>query len=105
TIGPLIAISYLANYSFRSMIILSLGLMGFSFLCSFFMKKPGNKEEQSPKERKKEPIYKYMFDKRVLLPCILVSLSYMTIAGTVNFMGAFGKEIEVGGRIAQFFIG
>jgi len=28
----------------------------------------------------------------------------MAIAGTVNFMGAFGKEIGVGGRISQFFI-
>ena len=28
----------------------------------------------------------------------------MAIAGTVNFMGAFGKEINVGGRISQFFI-
>ena len=45
-----------------------------------------------------------MFDKRVLLPCILVSFNYIAIAGTVNFMGAFGKEINVGGRISQFFI-
>ena len=45
-----------------------------------------------------------MFDKRVLLPCILVSFNYMAIAGTVNFMGAFGKEINVGGSISQFFI-
>lgn len=45
-----------------------------------------------------------MFDKRVLLPCILVAFNYMAIAGIVNFMGAFGKEINVGGSISQFFI-
>ena len=45
-----------------------------------------------------------MYDKRVLLPCILVALNYVAIAGTVNFIGAFGKEINVGGRISQFFI-
>src|SRR4051794_32135224 len=45
-----------------------------------------------------------MFDKRVLLPSILVAFNYMAIAGIVNFMGAFGKEINVGGRISQFFI-
>ena len=28
----------------------------------------------------------------------------MTIAGIVNFMGAFGKEIKVGGNISNFFI-
>ena len=39
-----------------------------------------------------------------LLPCILVALNYVAIAGTVNFIGAFGKEIGVGGRISQFFI-
>lgn len=45
-----------------------------------------------------------MFDRRVLLPSILVAFNYFAIAGTVNFMGAFGKEIGVGGRISQFFI-
>ena len=104
TIGPLIAISYLANYSFRSMMMLTLGLMSFSFVCSFFTKNTVKKEKESPQATNKEPFYKYMFDKRVLLPCILVAFNYMAIAGTVNFMGAFGKEINVGGSISQFFI-
>lgn len=105
TIGPLIAISYLANFSFRSMMMLTLGLMFVSFVCSFFTKNTVvKKEKESPKATNKEPFYKYMFDKRVLLPCILVAFNYMTIAGTVNFMGAFGKEINMGGRISQFFI-
>ncbi|MEH7390326.1 MFS transporter [Bacillus sp. JJ1474] len=105
TIGPLIAISYLANYSFRSMMMITLGLMFFSLVCSFFTKNSTvKKEKESPQSTNNEPFYKYMFDKRVLLPCILVSFNYITIAGTVNFMGAFGKEIHVGGRISQFFI-
>ena len=105
TMGPLIAISYLANYSFRSMMMITLGLMAFSLLCSFFTKNMKvEKEKESLDDTNKEPFYKYMFDKRVLLPCILVSFNYIAIAGTVNFMGAFGKEINVGGRISQFFI-
>ena len=105
TMGPLIAISYLANYSFRSMMMITLGLMAFSLLCSFFTKNiKVEKEKESLDETNNEPFYKYMFDKRVLLPCILVSFNYIAIAGTVNFMGAFGKEINVGGRISQFFI-
>ena len=104
TMGPLIAISYLANYSFRSMMMLTLGLMSFSFVCSFFTKNTVKKEKESPQATNKEPFYKYMFDKRVLLPSILVAFNYMAIAGTVNFMGAFGKEINVGGSISQFFI-
>ncbi|WP_316571424.1 MFS transporter [Neobacillus sp. YIM B06451] len=105
TMGPLIAISYLANFSFRSMMVLTLGLMAFSLVCSFFTKNNTiKKEEEKPQETKKEPFYKYMYDKRVLLPCILVALNYMAIAGTVNFIGAFGKEINVGGKISQFFI-
>ncbi|MFC4025530.1 MFS transporter [Oceanobacillus longus] len=104
TIGPLIAIAYLANYSFESMMMLTLGLMSFSLLCSFFTKNTAKVENESTQATDNEPFYKYMFDKRVLLPCILVSLNYMTIAGTVNFMGAFGKEINVGGSISQFFI-
>ena len=105
TMGPLIAISYLANYSFRSMMMITLGLMAFSLVCSFFTKNTKvKKEKESLDDTNHEPFYKYMFDKRVLLPCILVSFNYITIAGTVNFMGAFGKEINVGGSIAQFFI-
>src|SRR5690606_16190325 len=38
TLGPLIAISYLARFSFRSMMMLTLALMCFSLLCSFFVK-------------------------------------------------------------------
>ncbi len=104
TMGPLIAISYLSHFSFRSMMLLTLGLMSFSFVCSFFTKNTVKKEEERTQESKNEPFYKYMFDKRVLLPSILVSLGFMAIAGTVNFMGAFGKEIHVGGKISQFFI-
>lgn len=104
TMGPLIAISYLAKYSFQSLMMLTLGLMSFSLVCSFFTKNTVKQEEESPQKTNKEPFYKYMFDKRVLLPCILVSLNYVAIAGTVNFMGAFGKEIHVGGSISQFFI-
>src|SRR6476620_2912828 len=104
TLGPLIAISYLANYSFQSMLMLTLGLMFFAFVCSFFTKNTVKKERESPQATNKEPFYKYMFDKRVLLPSILVAFNYMAIAGIVNFMGAFGKEINVGGRISQFFI-
>ena len=104
TLGPLIAISYLANFSFRSMMVLTLGLMSFSLLCSFFTKNTVKKEKESPQVAGNEPFYKYMFDKRVLLPSILVAFNYMAIAGTVNFMGAFGKEINVGGSISQFFI-
>lgn len=104
TLGPLIAISYLANYSFQSLMMLTLGLMAFSLVCSFFIKNTVKKEEEIPQAQDKEPFYKYMFDKRVLLPCILVAFNYMAIAGTVNFMGAFGNEINVGGSISQFFI-
>lgn len=83
TLGPLIAISYLANYSFRSMMMITLGLMAFSLLCSFFTKNTKvEKEKESHDDTNKEPFYKYMFDKRVLLPCILVSFNYIAIAGT-----------------------
>ena len=104
TLGPLIAISYLANFSFRSMMILTLGLMFFSFVCSLLTKNTVKKEKESPQGTNNEPFYTYMFDKRVLLPSILMAFNYMAIAGIVNFMGAFGKAINVGGSISQFFI-
>src|SRR5690606_11757627 len=102
-----IAISYLENNSFQSMLMITMGLMAFALVCSFFTKtRDGKKENEGNRSQKqnKEPFYKYMFDRRVLLPSILVAFNYFAIAGTVNFMGAFGKEIGVGGRISQFFI-
>ncbi|MGE7666932.1 MFS transporter [Ureibacillus composti] len=104
TIGPLIAIAYLANYSFKSMMVVTLGLMLFALGCSFFTKNTGKQDKKRPQTTNKEPFYKYMFDRRVLLPSILVAFNYMAIAGTVNFVGAFGKEINLGGSISQFFI-
>jgi len=104
TIGPLIAIAYLANYSFKSMMVVTLGLMIFALVCSFFTKNTGKPEKKRPQPTNKEPFYKYLFDRRVLLPSILVAFNYMAIAGTVNFVGAFGKEINLGGSISQFFI-
>lgn len=65
------------------MMVLSVGLMAFSFICSLFTKNT-KVEKEYPKETNKEPFYKYMFDKRVLLPSILVALNYMTIAGVVT---------------------
>src|SRR3954464_14063895 len=46
TMGPLIAISYLAKYSFRSMMMITLGLMFFSFLCIFFTKNTLKKKKE-----------------------------------------------------------
>ena len=46
-----------------------------------------------------------MFDKRVLLPCILVSLNYCSHCRNGQLYGGrLVKEINVGGRISQFFI-
>lgn len=104
SIGPFIAISYLTNYSFQSMMLLTLGLMVFSTVGSLFTKNIDTTSIDKLQERTKESFYKYMFDKRVLFPSILVSINYMAIAGGINFMGAFGKEINVGGSISQFFI-
>lgn len=103
TMGPLIAITYLTYYSFRSLMMVTFGLMAISLLFSFFTTHPP-KKEQPRAEQNGEPFFTYMFDRRVLLPCILVAFNYMAIAGTVNFMGAFGREIQLGGSISQFFI-
>lgn len=104
TIGPFIAISFMADYSFQSMLVLTLGLMIFSLMGSFFTSNPVKIAETPVQKKNNEPFYKYMFDKRVLLPSILMAIHYMTIAVVVNFMGAFGNEINLGGSISQFFI-
>jgi MFS family permease len=103
TLGPMIAIAYLANYSFKSMLLITLVLMLFSFICSLFVKNIKIEEPTEQKPATKEPFYTYMFDRRVLVPSILVALNYMAISGTVNFIGALGNEMKIGGSISQFF--
>ncbi|MFJ7974912.1 MFS transporter [Peribacillus sp. NPDC096379] len=102
TVGNMIAISYLGRFSFQSLLIVILSLVLLSFIGSLFIKNI-KKEKPAKKKTSSEPFYKYMFDRRVLLPSIIVALDYMAIAGTVNFMGALGKETNIGGSISQFF--
>lgn len=103
SIGPMIAIAYLANYTFHSMLMLTIVLMIFSFIGNLFIKKDSIKTISKPATANKEPFYKYMFDRRVLVPSILIALNYFTISGIVSFLGAYGKEINLGGSISQFF--
>jgi MFS family permease len=106
SMGPMIAIAYLANNSFKSMLIITIFLMVFAFICILFLKRKQENIKKSTKQQasKKEPFYKYMYDHRVLVPSLLVALHYFAVAGTVSFLGAFGKEINLGGSISQFFI-
>ena len=43
-----------------------------------------------------------MYDHRVLVPSLLVALHYFAVAGTVSFLGSFGKEINLGGNLTLF---
>ncbi len=106
SLGPMIAIAYLANNSFKSMLIITIFLMVFAFVCSLFLKREQETIKKPTKQQasNKEPFYKYMYDRRVLVPSLLVALHYFAVAGTVSFLGAFGKEINLGGSISQFFI-
>lgn len=103
SLGPMFAIAYLANYSFHSMLMITLVLLIFSFIVSLLIKKDSIKTIASQATANKEPFYKYMFDRRAIVPSILVSFNYFAIAGTVSFLGAYGKEINLGGDISQFF--
>ena len=106
SLGPMIAIAYLANNSFKSMLIITIILMAFAFICCLFLKREQEniKKPIEKQDSNKEPFYKYMYDHRVLVPSLLVALHYFAVAGTVSFLGAFGKEINLGGSISQFFI-
>lgn len=103
TLGPMIAIAYLANYSFKSMLLITVVLMLFSFICSLFVKNIKIEEPTEQKTATKEPFYTYMFDRRILVPSILVALNYMAISGTVNFIGALGNEMKIGGEYFTVF--
>ena len=106
SLGPMIAIAYLASNSFKSMLIITIFLMIFAFVCCLFLKREQENIKKPTKQQtsNKEPFYKYMYDHRVLVPSLLIALHYFAVAGTVSFLGAFGKEINLGGSISQFFI-
>lgn len=64
SIGPFIAISYLTNYSFQSMMLLTLGLIVLSTAGSLFTKNINTSPIDKPKETTKEPFYKLYDDCR-----------------------------------------
>ena len=47
SLGPMFAIAYLANYSFKSMLVITLFLMFFSFICSLLIKKDSIRNDKS----------------------------------------------------------
>lgn len=103
TLGPMFALSFLHAYSFNSLLILTAGIVIFTFIISLFIKNT-HMHSKVEKPVRNGSLWSYAFDKRALLPCLLVMLFYFTFAGIVNFIGGWGSETHLNGPVSLFFL-
>ncbi len=105
TFGPMIAISILHTFPFKNLLLFIILITCVTTIGSIFIK--SEKKEMvaaSAHKVEKQSFWSNAFDKRALLPGILVCLFYITFSGTVNFIDGLGTENHLGGKVSLFFL-
>ncbi|MGO4889304.1 MFS transporter [Anaerobacillus sp. MEB173] len=102
TLAPMFALSILQFYSYNLMITLSITLTLASLFLCLFVKVP--KFTGTNQSTKIVSFKEYAFDKRALLPCILVSMFSFSLGGVISFLRELGKEANIGGSVSLFFL-
>ncbi|PTI88721.1 MFS transporter [Mammaliicoccus vitulinus] len=103
TLGPMIALSVLHSFSFKSLLFITMFLIVVSFIFSLFIKNTQS-YPVGESSTQKEPLLSSIFDKQAILPCFLVMLFYCTYSGIVNFINGLSEETQLGSQIPYFFL-
>jgi MFS family permease len=103
TLGPMFALSILHSFSFKILLFITMILLVFSFIFALFIK---NKFEHafSRPFNQKNSLIDLAFDKRAMIPCLLVMLFYCTYSGIVNFLNGLGEEKNLSDKVPLFFL-
>lgn len=104
TLGPSLALSFDHMFSFNITILFTAVVAVLGFIMSLLIKKTEPLQKKGQKVEQKGSILQYAFDKKALLPCLLVFLFYLTFSGIVNFINGLGEEIHLGGKVSIFFL-
>ncbi|WP_409292537.1 MFS transporter [Peribacillus sp. SCS-37] len=100
--GPMAALTIVHSSSFNNLLLFTLILIILSLAASLLIQ--SKKNEPSIKPVRNSNLLAYAFDKRALLPGILVSLFYVTFSGIVNYIDGLGAANGFGGRVSLFFL-
>jgi predicted MFS family arabinose efflux permease len=102
SLSPVLALSILHSYSFQSVLIICfiivIGILGLSFFV---------KNTHFNQDHLKSTNFSFVqaiFDKKALLPSILVFLLCVTFGGVFNFIDGLGKEAGLGANVSLFFL-
>jgi len=103
TLGPMIALAILHTSSFKILLLVTVFLILITLSFSLFIK-VNTIEASSSVAIRQQPIMNFVFDKRALIPCLLVMLFYCTYSGVVNFINGLGQEEQLGSQVSLFFL-
>jgi MFS family permease len=99
TLGPMFALSILTSFSFKILLFITMILLIVAFIFTLFV---NNKLPQS--FSKKSSLVDMVFDKRAMIPCLLVMLFYCSYSGIVNFIHGLGEEENLSDKVSLFFL-
>ncbi|MFJ8257888.1 MFS transporter [Peribacillus asahii] len=100
SLAPVVALSMIHSFSFNSLLLLAIAIIISILGCSMFIKRIHSNHQH----KNQGTIMDYVFDKKVLLPSILVLFLCVTFGGVFNFIDGLGKENGMGSQITLFFV-
>lgn len=92
TIGPMVALSFIHSLSFNAVLIFSLVLVG-SILAGALLFKNEDMRSYPETHEPKKTLLQSAFNRKALIPCILLFIFYITFTGNVNFLDGLGKSL------------
>ena len=106
SLAPVLALSLFHSYSFNSVLLFTLFIVSGIFGCSVFINNNDSTHQtkENHQKRTNSSIVQSVFNKKALLPSILVFLLCVTFGGVFNFMDGLGGEAGLGANVSLFFL-
>jgi predicted MFS family arabinose efflux permease len=102
SLSPVLALSILHSYSFQTVLLFTFIIVIGILVFSFYIKNPHLNQEHLNSTN--FSFVQAIFDKKALLPSILVFLLCVTFGGVFNFIDGLGEEAGLGVNVSLFFL-
>ncbi|QGQ44819.1 MFS transporter [Metabacillus sediminilitoris] len=106
SLSPVLALSLFHSHSFNTVLLFTLMIVTGIFVGSLFIRNVhSNKQTKEDHQTNTNvSIFQFIFDKKALLPSILVFLLCVTFGGVFNFIDGLGREAGLGANVSLFFL-
>lgn len=94
TLGPMVAFMFIHGLSFYALLIFSMILIGIIFIGALLFKNDEVDFHSEPQVSEKSWLQS-AFDKKALIPCLMLFIFYITYTGHINFLDELGKSLRV----------